>query len=128
MIKVLIADDELIVRKGLIATVDWEKYGMKVVADAPNGLKALELFKEYSPEVVITDIVMPEMNGIEFARKIKQRSPDVKILLLSCHRDFTFAQEGMNIGASGYIVKTAFQDQEFEDYLERFKNELELFE
>ncbi|WP_190284800.1 response regulator [Bacillus sp. S3] len=124
MIKVLIADDELIVRKGLIATVDWEKYGMKVVADAPNGLKALELFKEYSPEVVITDIVMPEMNGIEFARKIKQRSPDVKILLLSCHRDFTFAQEGMNIGASGYIVKTAFQDQEFEDYLERFKNEL----
>ncbi|WP_223594343.1 response regulator [Neobacillus bataviensis] len=124
MIKVLLADDELIVRKGLIATVDWAKFNMEVIADAPNGQKAWELFQEHSPEVVITDIVMPEMTGIELARKIKQTSPAVKILLLSCHRDFTYAQEGMNIGASGYILKTAFQDQQFEEYLERFENEL----
>ncbi|MEH7335940.1 response regulator [Neobacillus drentensis] len=124
MIKVLLADDELIVRKGLIATVDWAKFNMEVIADAPNGQKAWELFQEHSPEVVITDIVMPEMTGIELARKIKQNSPAVKILLLSCHRDFTYAQEGMNIGASGYILKTAFQDQQFEEYLERFENEL----
>lgn len=124
MIKVLLADDELIVRKGLIATVDWAKFNMEVIADAPNGQKAWELFQEHSPEVVITDIVMPEMNGIELARKIKHHSPAVKILLLSCHRDFSYAQEGMNIGASGYILKTAFQDQQFEEYLERFENEL----
>ncbi|MDQ0198705.1 response regulator transcription factor [Neobacillus ginsengisoli] len=126
MIKVLIADDELIVRKGLIATVDWGKFNMKVIADAPNGQKAWELFQEHSPEVVITDIVMPEMNGIEFARKIKQNSPATKIILLSCHRDFTYAQEGMNIGASGYILKTAFQDQQFEEYLGRFEREINL--
>lgn len=124
MIKVLIADDELIVRKGLIATVDWAKFGMEIIADAPNGQKAWELFQEHSPEVVITDIVMPEMNGIELARNIKQNSPATKILLLSCHRDFTFAQEGMNIGASGYILKTAFQDHDFEEYLGRFENEI----
>ena len=124
MIKVLIADDELIVRKGLIATVEWGKFGMKVIEDAPNGQKAWELFQESSPEVVITDIVMPEMNGIELARNIKQISPATKILLLSCHRDFTFAQEGMNIGASGYLLKTAFQDKDFEEYLGRFENEI----
>lgn len=124
MIKVLIADDELIVRKGLIATVEWEKFGMEVVADAPNGQKAWELFQQHSPEVVVTDIVMPEMNGIELARNIKQSSPTTKILLLSCHRDFTFAQEGMNIGASGYILKTAFEDQQFEEYLLRIEHEI----
>ena len=124
MIKVMIVDDELIVRKGLIATVDWGKYQMTVIADAPNGQKAWEIFEEHCPEIVITDIVMPEMNGIELARKIKQSSPETKILLLSCHRDFTYAQEGMNIGASGYILKTAFQDQQFEEYLKRFEGEL----
>ncbi|WP_342433221.1 response regulator [Neobacillus sp. FSL H8-0543] len=124
MIKVLIADDELIVRKGLISTVDWGKFGMEVIADAPNGQKALELFLQHSPELVITDIVMPEMNGMELARNIKQNSPATKILLLSCHRDFTFAQEGMNIGASGYILKTAFEDQQFEEYLGRIEAEI----
>jgi two-component system, response regulator YesN len=124
MIKVLIADDELIVRKGLIATVEWEKFGMEVIADAPNGQKAWELFQQHTPEVVVTDIVMPEMNGIELARNIKQYSPTTKILLLSCHRDFTFAQEGMNIGASGYILKTAFEDNQFEEYLLRIEHEI----
>ncbi len=124
MIKVLIADDELIVRKGLMATVDWKKFGMEVIAEAPNGQKAWELFQQYSPELVITDIVMPVMTGIELARNIKQYSPTTKILLLSCHRDFSFAQEGINIGASGYILKTAFSDQQFEEYLGRIGNEI----
>lgn len=124
MIKVMIVDDEYIVRKGLMATVDWRKFDMEVVGDAANGEKGWELFLEHSPDVVITDIVMPEQTGIELARKIKQAAPKTKILLLSCHRDFEYAQEGIKLGASGYIVKTAFQDQEFESYLERFRGEL----
>lgn len=124
MIKVIVVDDEYIVRKGLMATVDWQKFNMEVVGDAANGQKGWELFLEHSPDVVITDIVMPEENGIELARKVKQAAPRTKVLLLSCHRDFEFAQEGLNLGASGYIVKTAFQDQEFEKYLERFRDEL----
>jgi YesN/AraC family two-component response regulator len=82
------------------------------------------VFLEHSPEVVITDIVMPEQNGIELARKIKQAAPDTKILLLSCHRDFEYAQEGIKLGASGYILKTAFQDDEFEEYLKQFADEI----
>lgn len=123
-IKVLIADDESIVRKGLQATVPWHKFGMEVVADAPNGRKAWEAFLEHRPQVVITDIVMPEMDGIELSRKVKNEDPNAKIILLSCHRDFEYAQQGMKIGASGYLLKTAFEDDELEGMLEKFHREL----
>jgi len=124
MIKVLIADDESIVRKGLRSTVPWDKYGMEVVADAPNGRKAWEAFLEHRPEVVITDIVMPEMDGIELSRKVKEEAPHTKIILLSCHRDFEYAQQGMKLGASGYLLKTAFEDEELEGMLAKFQYEL----
>ncbi|GIO34790.1 MULTISPECIES: response regulator [Paenibacillus] len=122
--KVLIADDESIVRKGLRSTVDWERFGMEVVADAPNGLKAWEAFLEYRPEIVITDIVMPEMDGIELARKVKETAQRTKIILLSCHRDFEYAQQGIRLGASGYLLKTAFEDEELEEILKQFQQEL----
>lgn len=125
MIKVIVVDDEYIVRKGLMATVNWKKFNMEVVADASNGQKGWEMFLEHSPEVVITDIVMPEQNGIELARKIKKAAPATKVLLLSCHRDFEYAQEGIKVGASGYILKTAFQDDEFEEYLKQFTDEIQ---
>ncbi|MEC0373600.1 response regulator transcription factor [Paenibacillus chibensis] len=123
-IKVLIADDESIVRKGLRSTVPWEQFGMEVVADAPNGLKAWEAFLEYRPDVVITDIVMPEMDGIELTRKVKETAKHTKIILLSCHRDFEYAQQGMRLGASGYLLKTAFEDEELEELLKQFQRDL----
>ena len=123
-IKVLIADDESIVRKGLRSTVPWHKYGMEVVADAPNGCKAWEAFLVHQPQIVITDIVMPEMDGIELSRKVKGAAPNTKIILLSCHRDFEYAQQGMKLGASGYLLKTAFEDEELEGMLEKFQREL----
>ncbi|TYP74130.1 response regulator transcription factor [Paenibacillus methanolicus] len=123
-IKVLIADDESIVRKGLRSTIPWAKYGMEVVADAPNGRKAWDAFLEHRPQVVITDIVMPEMDGIELSRKVKETAPATKIILLSCHRDFDYAQQGIKLGASGYLLKTAFEDEELEEMLEKFRSEL----
>ncbi|MCP3773321.1 response regulator [Paenibacillus sp. MZ04-78.2] len=123
-IKVLIADDEVIIRRGLISTVPWEKYGMTVVADVPNGSRGWEAFLEHRPEVVITDIVMPEMDGIELARKVKAYEPRTKILLLSCHRDFEYAQQGIKLGASGYLLKTSFNDEELEEFLGAFRQEL----
>lgn len=124
IIKVLIADDESIVRKGLRSTVPWHKYGMEVVADSPNGLKAWEAYQTFRPHIVITDIVMPEMNGIELLRKVKEVDKNTRIILLSCHRDFEYAQQGIRLGASGYLLKTAFEDEELEGLLEKFQREL----
>lgn len=123
-IKVIIADDESIVRKGLRSTVPWAQFGMEVVADSPNGRKAWEAFQEHRPQVVITDIVMPEMDGIELSRLIKASAPETRIILLSCHRDFEYAQQGIKLGASGYLLKTAFEDEELEGMLEQFRQEL----
>lgn len=123
-IKVLIADDESIVRRGLMATVNWSRFNMEVVADAPNGQKAWEAFLLHEPEVVITDIVMPGMDGIELAKRVKEKSPNTRVLLLSCHRDFEYAQKGMMLGASGYLLKTAFEDEELAYYLQKFEEEL----
>ena len=125
IIKVLIVDDDTIVRRGLRATVEWEKFGMTVVADAPNGKRGWEEFLNHQPDIVITDIVMPEENGLEFSRKIKAHAPNTKILLLSCHKDFEYAQEGLKLGASGYLLKTVFDDQELEHFLTAFQKEIE---
>ncbi|WP_152392256.1 response regulator transcription factor [Paenibacillus guangzhouensis] len=121
--KVLIVDDELIVRQGLRATVDWGRYGMEVVADAPNGLKGWEAFLQYKPDVVITDIVMPKLNGLELARRVKQAASETQILLLSCHEDFSYAQQGFRIGASGYVLKTALDEEELGYYLRQFEQQ-----
>ena len=123
-IKVLIVDDDTIVRRGLKATVDWEKYGMTVVADAPNGQVGWEEFLIHQPDVVITDIVMPEVNGLELSRQIKAHTKKTKILLLSCHKDFEYAQEGLKLGASGYLLKVFFDDQELDQYLSDFQKEI----
>ncbi|WP_052486937.1 response regulator [Gordoniibacillus kamchatkensis] len=123
-IGVMIVDDEAIIRKGLMGTIPWGKYGMHVAADAPNGKKAWDAFLEGKPEVVITDIVMPEVGGIELAKKIKEHAPMTKILLLSCHSDFEYVQQGIKLGASGYVLKTSYNDDELEQFLRQFQAEI----
>lgn len=125
LIQVLIVDDEQLVRKGLRMTTDWEKHGMVVVDDAPNGSVGWQKFVEYRPQLVITDIVMPEMDGIELAKKIKEEAPDTAILFLSCHRDFVYAKSGIQIGVHDYIVKTDMDDQHMEVALERIRQQFD---
>lgn len=123
-IRVMIVDDEQLARKGLIKMVDWERFGMAVIADAANGEIGWNQFLVHRPELVITDIVMPQMNGIELTRKIKELSPETKILLLSCHSDFQYAQKAIKYGISGYVLKTSFDDEEMEGYLSKIGSEI----
>ena len=109
-IKILLADDHKIVRDGLRAMIAGHP-DMEVVAEAENGRTAVRLVKQLSPDVVIMDISMPDLNGIEATRHIIADAPRVKIIALSMHSDGHYVKELFKAGASGYLLKEcAFEE------------------
>ncbi len=109
-IKVLLADDHKITREGLRSLL--EKHGdMEVIGQAEQGREAVRLAGELSPDVVIMDVSMPDLNGIEATRQIVSKSADVKVIALSMHSDSMFISEMLKSGASGYLLKDcAFEE------------------
>lgn len=108
-IKVLIVDDEQIIREGLRLTIDWEKYGFTVIGATSNGEKALRLCEEQTPDLVITDIRMPVMDGLELTKELIARYPKIKIIILSAYDDFKYAQKAISYGASEYLLKSELE-------------------
>jgi len=102
-IKVILADDHKIFRDGLRTLI--EKEGMEVVGEAENGRKAIKLAEKLMPDLIIMDVSMPDMNGIEAARKIIAAMHDVKVIALSMHSDRRFVLGMLEAGASGYLLK-----------------------
>ncbi len=108
--RVLLADDHNMIRQGLRALIEKEM-GMSVIAEAEDGRRAVELAAELSPKVVVMDVGMPNMNGIEATRHIVAADDQVKVLALSMHSDKRFVKEMFSAGASGYLLKdSAFQE------------------
>jgi two-component system, NarL family, response regulator NreC len=103
-IKVLLADDHKIFRDGLRTLIEKE-VGMEVVAEAENGRKTIKLAEKLTPNVIIMDVSMPDMNGIEATRRIMAGRPDVKVIALSMHSDQRFVLDMLEAGASGYLLK-----------------------
>ena len=103
-ITVVLADDHMIIRDGLRALLERQP-DMEVVAEADNGRTALKHVKELSPDIVIMDIGMRELNGIDATRQIVKMSPGVKVLALSMYSDKRFVKEMLKAGASGYMLK-----------------------
>jgi two-component system response regulator NreC len=104
MIKILLADDHQIVRQGLRTLLAAEP-DMEVVAEADNGRITLRLARDLKPNVVIMDITMPDLNGIEATRQILSESPEIKVVALSMHSDSLFVLNMLKAGASGYLLK-----------------------
>jgi two-component system response regulator NreC len=102
-VKVLVADDHQILREGLVTLLG--KAGMTVVGEAADGRTVVRLARELKPQVVIMDIAMPELNGIEATRQIVSEVPGVKIIALSMHADRHFVRGMLQAGASGYLLK-----------------------
>ncbi|GAU77274.1 response regulator [Fusibacter sp. 3D3] len=116
MYKLLIADDESLIREGIRKLVDFKSLGIDEVYEASSGLKAIELFETHIPELVLLDINMPILNGLEVAKRIKQKAPDTKIAIITGYDYFDYAVTALKIGVEDYMLKP-ISKQDVQDVL-----------
>lgn len=121
--RIMIVDDEEDFRLGVIKKMDWESIGFEVVGDASNGQDALDLVEQINPDVIITDIKMPFMNGLTLTKKIHEWNPSIKIIILSGFDDFEYAKTAIKYGVSEYLLKP-IQASELKEVLVKVKNEI----
>ncbi|TCL62275.1 AraC family two component transcriptional regulator [Hydrogenispora ethanolica] len=112
MIKTLIADDDIEMLQGLEHIIPWEEHGFTIVGKADNGSEALILVEQSLPDLLITDITMPGLNGLELIRRAKMINPGLKSVLLTCHEDFHFAKTALELESEDYLVKYTLTDEE----------------
>ena len=109
-IKLMLVDDHDVVRTGLRSFLQTQP-GLEVVAEAKNGLEALEKAEDAQPDIILMDITMPDMDGIEATHQLKKLYPDCQILVLSVHDDKQYFMKMLSVGASGYLTKQAAADE-----------------
>ncbi len=119
MYKALIVDDDKLVRKGLISIMPWDSYGIEVAGDVNSGEKALEFLKDNEVDILITDVVMPVMTGLELTGIVRSRYPGIYVVVLSFYREFAYVQEALRLGAIDYIIKTQLEKEQMSDVLAR---------
>ena len=105
MLNLVIVEDEEIIRRGLVCTIDWLKMGAKVVGEAANGKEALEVIKATKPDVILTDIKMPVMDGIAMTEALKAAANPAKIIYLTSYADFSYAQRALQLDVTDYLLK-----------------------
>lgn len=119
--KILFVDDEKIIREGMAELIDWEKLGCDKPAMAESADKALRLLREEPFDLVITDIYMSKMSGIELAKQIRESWPSVKVMLLSAYEDFGYAREAIEAGVFKYLLKPVVPEEMEQAVLEAMK-------
>ena len=105
MYKLLIVDDEDVEREGMADFIQWEKYGISLAGTAWNGVEGYEEIQNQMPDIVITDIKMPVMNGIELIRKTREDFPDIVFIVLSGYGEYEYTSRAMELGVRHYILK-----------------------
>jgi len=105
MYKVFLVEDEAIIREGIKNKIKWEEEGFKIVGDESDGELAYPIILREQPDILITDIKMPFMDGLELSRLLKKDMPQLKIIIISGYSDFGYAQQAINIGVSEYLLK-----------------------
>ena len=103
--RTLIVDDEMLIRQGIKHYINWEQEGFMIVGEASNGQEALELIEATKPHIIITDIVMPIMDGEELTRIVKDRYPQIEIIILSSFGEFDYVRSTFQSGVVDYILK-----------------------
>ncbi len=107
----MLVDDDRIVRKGIMTSISWEEHGIAFTLEARNGQEAWNMLQEHRVDLILSDIKMPVMSGIELARRVRNERPDVEMVLLSGYEDFQYAKEAMAIGVRHYLLKPVLAEK-----------------
>jgi len=110
-VRILLVDDHAIFRLGLRALLETEESIAEIVGEAGDGLEALALIAEKAPDVVVMDIYMPKLNGLEATKEIQERFPKTKVVILSSYADKVYVKEALKFGALGFVIKDAVFDE-----------------
>ncbi len=124
MLKILIVDDEQIVRVYLQSIVNWEQYDCEVAATCKNGLEALEIIEKQPIDLVLCDLKMPKMNGLQLIEEIKSRGYKSKIIVLSNHCDYDLVRQAMKLGALDYYVKINVKEEDIISMIQMVSEEV----
>ena len=144
MFKVFLVEDEIVVREGIRKNIQWEQYGFSYAGDAPDGELALPLIRQIQPDLLITDIKMPFMDGLALSELVRKELPRTKIVIISGYDDFTYAQQAIRMGVEQYLLKPVIKEkmvdllvslqkkmeaeQQQRDYLSMFQREAQEYE
>ncbi|MDU1847913.1 response regulator transcription factor [Niallia alba] len=125
--RILIVDDEVLIRQGIKHYLDWNKEGFEIVGEASNGKEALGLIKETNPHIILTDIVMPIMDGEELTRIVKEQYPAIEIIILSSFSEYEYVRSTFQSGVVDYILKPKLDSEELLKVLKRAVRKLPNF-
>ena len=109
--KMVVADDEILTLQLMEKIIDWKSKGIEIAGLAQNGKEALELVNNECPDILITDIKMPQIDGLELIKQIRNRNSSLKIVIISAYSEFEYAQRALSYGVSGYLLKPLDEDK-----------------
>lgn len=124
MYSIMIVEDEYLVRQGISSLVDFKKFNMQVIGEAENGLEAWEKIQAECPDIILTDINIPQMNGIKLAQLAREQYPQLHIIFLTGYDDFDYALSAVKLGADDYLLKP-FSREDVEAMLIKVKEKLD---
>lgn len=124
MYSIMIVEDEYLVRQGISSLVDFKKFDMQVIGEAENGIEAWEKIQAECPDIILTDINMPQMNGIKLAQLAREQYPQLHIIFLTGYDDFDYALSAVKLGADDYLLKP-FSRKDVEAMLIKVKEKLD---
>lgn len=125
MYKVMLVDDDYPVLEYLEEVIDWKGLGLELIGLHENGLQALDAVQAAMPDIVITDIGMPKMDGLQLLEQLKQMKPDIRAAILSCHSDFHYAKQALKLKVHDYVIKDTLQPAELTSLLQQFVQALD---
>lgn len=123
MQKVLVVEDEELIRKGIVLAVDWAALDCVVAAEAANGLEGLEKAQACGPDIIVTDLKMPKMDGLEMLEKLREQGCDAYVIILTAYDSFAYAQQALRLGAVDFLLKP-FHDGDLENAVLRLQKKL----